>query len=789
MEKGLTSQQAAEKLKAFGKNEIITTSSFSALSLFLSQLPTVINGILALAAIFSFAIKNLIDGFFILAILFLNAVFGFIQEYRAEKSLEKLKEFIKATSRVFRNEKETEIPTAEIVPDDVVVLSEGDRIPADGILTLGQHLEVDESLLTGESLPMLKKQGDPLLKGTLVVKGKGHLLVKKTGMKTRFGQIAQGLSQITSDKTSLQKHLDSLGKVLSLLAIVIALLLIPIGLTQERALFPLLLLAISIGIAAIPEGLPAVVTIALAIGTHRMAKKNAIVRKMPAVETLGSIQVILIDKTGTLTQNSMQVKKWWTRKKADFSLMLRAALFGNTASLVQKAGSFSKENVEVVGDKTDGALLSWVHNNVEDIVSLEKEGKVTDEYVFDPASKTITTVWEKDGKKYVFVRGAPEVILAKSTLLEKEKKEIQKHFESYAKEGLRIIGFGTKVIKDGKTKREDLERDLDFLGFVGIYDPPRKEAKQAVENAKAAGIRTVMVTGDNEFTALAIAREVGLIEKDEEVITGDKLDQITDADLEKLLDKIRIFARAKPEDKLRLVSLFKKRGTIVGVTGDGVNDALALKRADVGIAMGQSGTDVAKEASQIVLTDDNFSTIVHAVLEGRTIYSNIVKAVTYLLSGNLSELALIVFATLLGMPSPLLPTQILWINLVTDGLPALALAADSKDDNLLRSSPRNPHQPILTQKRILFITGVGLGLSLILLVFFQLLLEANSETFARTVTFNLLVFLHLIIAFLVRGRGIFQPNRFLILAVLGTIVVQLTITFVPFLQNIFHLGF
>lgn len=797
MEKGLSTKEALEKLLLVGKNEISMVTRFSPLSLFFSQFPTFINGILALASLFSFIIGDGLDGSLILCILLLNGIFGFIQEYKAEKSLEKLKTFITPLARVVRDGKETQIPSSELVPGDVVILSEGDRIVADGKLFHSFHPEIDESILTGESIPVIKKDDDLVFGGTLIIKGKGMLSIEKTGMNTRFGQIAQTLATIETDKTPLQKNLTSLGKILSLIAIFISVSLIPIGLSQGKPLFPLLLLSVSIAIAAIPEGLPAVITIALAIGTNRMAKKNAIIRKMPAVETLGSVQIIISDKTGTLTQNNMRVKKHWVHKKESMEKVLRACVLGNTASLVIKEDG--GDDWDVVGDKTDGALLLFAKSYIKDLENFRNEGKILDEYVFDPEAKTITTVFEKNSskgrfasgqkKKYVFVRGAPEEILEKCALSKEEKQKIEHLFEEYAKEGLRVIGFGWKTETHNNKKRKHLENNLEFLGFVGIYDPPRPEAAQTIRMAKEAGIHTVMVTGDNELTALAIAKEIGLIQKDEDVITGEELQNISDEELQKVLLKTPVFARTNPQDKLRLVNLFKEMGYIVGVTGDGVNDTLALKRADVGIAMGQSGTDVAREASDIVLTDDNFATLVNAVEEGRTIYNNIVKAITYLLSGNLAEISLVFFAALLGIPSPLLPTQILWINIVTDGLPALALASDTKDVSLLTQKPRNPTQPILTLSRIVFILSVGFGLSVSLLLLFYTLLGMGNETLARTITFNALAICHVLIAFLVRGVSLFKAGRFLWITVFITILVQIIVSTTPFFQTIFHLGF
>lgn len=786
MDSGLTSADAREKIKQFGKNEIKIKKNYNGLSIFLSQFPTFINAILFAGGLFSFLIGNFVDAFFIASILVLSAVFGFLQEYNAEKSLEKLKNYIKPLSRVIRNGKEVEIPSVELVPGDIVLLNEGEHVPADGKIILSHHLEIDESVLTGESIPVAKNSLDLAFSGTLVSKGRGRLLIENTGMNTRFGKIATSLSSIETGKTPLQKNLSTLGKIISIAAIIISFSLIPIGLSQNRDLFHLILLSISAAVSAIPEGLPAVITIALAIGTKRMAKKNAIVRKMSAVETLGAVQIILSDKTGTLTKNEMVVKQFWLAKKEKLKFLLMAGLIGNTASLIEKGEA---DKYEIVGDKTDGAVLLWIKKQVNNFKSLIDDGKVIDEFVFDPNTKLITSVFEENNKRYVFVRGAPEKILEISSGTEDEKKKIESGFESFAKQGLRVIAFGYKIQEDKTIKeRKHLESSVEFLGYVGIYDPPRQEAIEAIKNAKEAGIKTIMVTGDNEITALAIAKEVGLIEKDEDVITGDELDKISDEQLKKLILRTSVFARTRPEDKLRLVTLLKEMGFVVGVTGDGVNDALALKKADVGISMGLTGTDVAKEASDIVLADDNFSTLIKAVLEGRTIYNNILKSITYLLSSNLSEISLIFVAALLNMPNPLIPTQILWINLVTDGLPALALASDNRDRSILKEKPRDPKQQILTRRRLSFIGLVGFSLSGVLLIIFSFLLQNESEAFARTIIFNLLIFSHMALAFLVRGGSIFKFNKLLYASLVITIILQFIITTTPFFQKVFQLG-
>jgi len=790
MEKGLASLEALEKLKTFGKNEITTQERSSTFSLFLSQFPTFINGILITASILSFITASIIDGAFILIILFLNAFFGFVQEYRAGKSLDKLKTYVKTVVRVIRDGKESQLDAVDLVPGDIVLVCEGDRIPSDGKIVSDKFLEIDESVLTGESLSVIKNRGESIFLGTLITKGSSRFVVETTGNKTRFGQIAQTLAQVVPDKTPLQKRLDGLAKVLSIVILLIAAFIIPIGIFQGKEFIFLLLIAVSIGVAAIPEGLPAVVTISLAIGTGKMAKRKAIVRRMQSVETLGAVQIIITDKTGTLTQNRMAVKKYWTGKKEYIVSLLKACVLGNTASIIEKVG---KENPDVVGDKTDGALLLFARQHKQDLQNLQKEGSILEEYSFDPQKSTVTTIWiSKENTKHIFVRGAPEVVLSKSKVTEKEKEDITKLYQEYAKEGLRVIGFASRTSDHHPLHlaREDAEKNLNFLGLVGIYDPPRLEAKKAVEEAKKAGIQTIMVTGDNTLTASAIAKEIGLLEESDDIATGEEIDKMTDEQLQKIILKTRIFARTKPEDKLRLVTVLKKMGFVVGVTGDGVNDALALKRADVGLAMGESGTDVAKEASDIVLTDDNFSTVVAAVEEGRTIYNNILKSITYLLSGNLSEILFVFLSTLFGLPNPLFPTQILWINLVTDGLPALALASDNKDPYILNKKPRNPNAPILSNHRLIFILTSGITLSLLFILVFNAMLKlSGSEMIARTVAFNLLIASHMALAFIVRGKLMFKLNKFLIIGVLATLLLQTIITFNPFFQNIFRLGF
>jgi Ca2+-transporting ATPase len=782
--KGLTNREAKLKLLQHGKNVIHSEKTASLQQIFFSQFPTVINGILAIAAVFSFFIGNILDGIFIAAIILINGLLGFIQEYRAARSMERLKDYTAPTARVIREEKEEEILAENLVPDDVVILDEGSRVPADGALIVSHHLEVDESILTGESLVVIKQMHDTVFLGTLVTKGRGYFKAGKTGMQTRFGQITSTVSTIKSEKTPLQKNLDDLGKTLSFAVVVAGLLVVPIGLTYGGSLVPLILVGASIGVAAIPEGLPAVVTIAFALGAHRMAKQGAIVRKMASIETLGAVQVILSDKTGTITQNLMRVKSYWLEHQEKLPLLLKACVLGNTASLVEKGDG---KTFEIVGDQTDGALLLWAREQAGKS-PVPDNGKVQDEYVFDPEYKTITTVWKQGGATYVFVRGAPEAILSKSTLPVKQKEEVIKRFEQFAKEGLRIIAFAVKTERHtGKLAREHLERGLTFLGFVGIYDPPREDVMEAIKKSRLAGIHVIMVTGDNEFTALSLAKDIGLIDTHEDVVTGGELTKMSDNELENIILKTRIFARTQPDEKQRLVSILQKKGLVVGVTGDGVNDALALKKSDVGIAMGQGGTDVAKEASDIILTDNNFATLIKATEEGRVIYKNITNAVIYLIAGNLAEISLVLLAALFKLPFVLLPTQILWMNLVTDSLPAIALATGSRDTSVMRKKPRSSNEPILNAGRLMIICFIGFSLSGLLLVLFALLLKTNTEAQARGVIFNLMIYFQLLVVMAIGRHSLKRGNIFLVFTVVLIFLLQVTISSLPFFQEIFHL--
>lgn len=750
---GLSTKEVLELQKKYGTNTVETEEKLFIFSLLFSQYKNITTLILFVAAVFSLFIGDRIDATFIFLVLVLNGVFGFIQEYRAHNTLGKLKELVSPIALVIRNSQEVEIDAREVVPGDTVVLREGDKIPADGKLITDVVMEVDEAILTGESIPVEKRNGDKLYSGTFVTQGRGNMSVSSIGFQTKLGKIATELEGTKKPEIPLAKNLSTLSQRLAFAALVLSFGLIPVGLLQGRDLDQTILIAVSVAVALIPEGLGLIVTVALAVGAYRMIKRKAIIRKMASVETLGATNVILSDKTGTLTQNKMEVKKFWLGNKEHMHLFVRCMTLGNTSNLVLKEDG---GGYEITGDQTDGALLSFAQSHVPDLSIFQGEGKVVEEKPFDPETKTIEVTWEHNGQKHIFMRGAPESIIKRIA-----KPEHDEHaLSTYQKEGLRVIAFAHKKAEDSH---------FSFLGIVGLYDAPRLEAKQAIQEAGEAGIRIVMVTGDNPITAKSIAEELGLIKEGELIMTHEEIEKMSNEELLPLMPKIKIFARMMPSDKLRLVRLYKQTGAIVAVTGDGVNDALALSEAHIGIAMGR-GTAVAKEEADMVITDDNLYTIVKAIEEGRSIYNNVIRAITFLIATNLTEFGLIFFAILFNLPLPLTPTQILWINLIGDSLPAFALATDNKRQNLLKVLPRNAKEQILNWKRLRFILGITLMFSLLLLVLFIASLYTGTKH-ADFLVFNTLVVGEMVIIFIIRG-GIFPLNKFMITSVLITLILQ-----------------
>lgn len=784
-QKGLTSTQAKEKLSEVGLNQLPSKKTYSAFKLFFAQFKNLMVWLLIFAAGLSYVVGHAMDGMLILIILSLNIGLGFWQEFKASKELEALRKLEVAMARVFRDGKQIEIPSKEIVPGDWVILEAGDRIPADGKLIESFQMYVNESALTGESLPVIKtdkKDENELFFGTNVTAGRGKLLVEKTGVSTRFGKIAITLSEVEEEKTPLEISLNGLARNLGLVAIFIAVLVFGIRLFQGYALIETLTSSIALMVAAVPEGLPAVVTVLLALGVRKMYAKKTLVRKMSAVESLGATSVICTDKTGTLTKNEMSVRKVLVEAKNEKDLILNGIVC-NSSSLVLKEDG----KMDILGDTTEGALLLWAKDKKVDYDEIRKSGHIIEEEPFNLEKRRMTVIWGSADGAVLYTKGAPESILPLCKLTPKKLKEVDKSYKEMAQTGLRVLAFAKIKVIGKKTGIERLEKDLEFQGLVGIADSPRLEAKEAIRKARNAGIITVMVTGDNELTARAIAKEVGLLDDGGEILTGAQLEELSEEELKARALKVRVFARVIPEHKLRIVKAYQSLGKIVAVTGDGVNDALALKQAHVGVAMGTTGTDVAKEASDIIILDDNLSTIVAAIEEGRRIYNNIFKVVKFQLAGNLSEVIVIVGAAIFGLPAPLSATQILWINFVTDGLPALSLAADAASENTMKASPRNVGKSILDFATLRYISTAAFLIGFFSLgSFIYAYYNINTPT-AHALAFSLIVLLQMVFIFVMRRHHSIWSNKYLLLSVGMVVISQVLILTVPFLRNIFGL--
>lgn len=767
---GLTTVQAKEALSKFGLNQLPRKGGESFITLFFRQLKNPLSLLLAVAILISFIVGDRIDAILISLILILNSVLGFWQDFKASRELEALKSFEVTYSRVIRDGAQIEVPSAEIVPGDVVILEPGDKIPADGQIIESYSLSVQESILTGESLPIVKSEKpdeNNVFFGTTVVSGRAKFKVLNIGTKTKFGSIAQNLSSIEDDQTPLEKALLTLSKGIGAAAVGVAVLIFAFRTSQGFEMSEMLLTSIALMVAVVPEGLPAVVTIILALGVRKMYQKKALVRKMIAVESLGAATVICSDKTGTLTKNEMRVKEVKVNHRLEDELY-RCAVLCNSANLIVKedGGSF-----DILGDTTEGALLLWAKEKQIDIDLMRSEGKLVEEIPFDLKKRKMTVFYEEKGKKYEFTKGAPEVLIVESKLSKKDREFWDLEYQKMAGEGLRVLAFS----KNGQ-----------FLGLLGISDEVRPEVKDAIKLTKQAGIKVVMITGDNELTAKALGEEIGLLGEGDEILTGSELDELSDEEFLRRIERVRIFARIAPESKLRIVKAYQKLGEVVAVTGDGVNDALALKQAEVGVAMGKIGTDVSREASDVVLLDDNFATLVSVIEQGRLIYSNILKVVKFLLAGNLSEVLLIGLAVILGLPIPLLATQILWINFVTDGLPALALGFDSASPNIMRTPPRL-NSNILSFLVIRYIAIAGLTIAVACLAIFYWVNMYLGLEQARAVTFSALIVFQMILPFIIRRHHSFLSNKKLVISVGFTLIMQILILTVPILQKLFKL--
>ncbi|HCE30715.1 hypothetical protein A2778_03390 [Candidatus Daviesbacteria bacterium RIFCSPHIGHO2_01_FULL_40_24] len=765
---GLTTHQAEELLKKYGLNALPQKQNSSALKVFLKQVQNPLSYLLIGAVVLSFVIGDKLDAFLIAAILILNTILGFWQEYKASRELEALRKLEVEYARVERDGRQIEISSSLLVPGDLVILESGDRIPADGKIAECYSLQVNESILTGESLPVIKsdkKDENLVYFGTTVTSGRAKIWVLQTGVQTKFGILAQQLSLVEDEQTPFEKALANFSKGLGLGALVISVVIFILRMLQGYELSEVLLSSIALMVAVVPEGLPAVVTIVLALGMRKMYKKNALVRKMIAVESLGTATIICTDKTGTLTKNEMRVKEIKVLGLQEKELLLCSVLC-NSANLVLKEKGF-----DILGDTTEGALLLWAKDKGVDIELTRSEGKLLEEIPFSLETRKMTVVWQNGSKKSVYVKGAPEVLIPNSNLSEKDQKKWELEYQEMAKKGLRVLAFS---------------KDRKFLGLAGIADEVRAEVKDAIKQTKQAGIKVVMVTGDNELTAKAIGEEVGLLSDGDEILTGIQLTQLDEEEFLQIIGKVKIFARITPAQKLRIVRAYQLLGEVVAVTGDGVNDVLALKQAEIGVSMGITGTDTSKEASDIILLDDNFATLVSAVEQGRLIYSNILKVVKFLLTGNLSEMLLIVGGAVLGLPAPLLPIQILWINFVTDGPPALALGFDSPSSALMRVPPRKKLN-LLNKDSMRFILIGGVTISILCLLAFYLTFTLVGLQTSHAVTFTLMVFLQMLLPFIMRRHHTILSNKRLFLSVAIILLMQILIIVFPPLRSLFKI--
>lgn len=810
---GLSSQEAKNRLKEYGPNILKEEKRKSPILLFLEQFISPVVWILIGAMVLSYLFHETTDTIVIGAIVVLNALLGFVQEYKAEGAIEALKKLIALKTIVIRDGKEREISAEELVPGDVILLQTGDKAPADAQLLESANLQTQEAALTGESTPVRKdlvvytektpiaERKSLLYAGTIIVSGHAKAVVVQTGMKTEMGKIAKLIQEAKPEPTLLQKELGTLSIFLGGLVVAIAGIVFLLGYIQGRETTEMIMASIALAVAAIPEGLPAVVTIALSVGVVRMARTNALIRKLPSVETLGACSVICSDKTGTLTHNEMTVVRLYanrqeigvsgagyeptgmfTKNPENCKQLLVCGVLNNDSNLVKN------ETWQSIGDPTETALLVAAKKAGIDPLKLRTEYPRTGEIEFTSERKRMTTIHKVGAKKIAYVKGAPEIILARCTkilidnrvykLTREEKNRIFEKNEEFAEKALRVLGFAYKEITNEK-KAEEVESELTFLGLQAMIDPPRKEVRDAIALCESAGIKVVMITGDHLKTAQAIAKDLAIPGR---AITGPEIETIPD--FAKEVEEIGVYARVDPEHKMKIVEALKKNRHVVAMTGDGVNDAPALKKADIGIAMGISGTEVAKEASTMILADDNFTSIVNAVREGRVIFDNIKKFVVYLLSCNLGEVLTVFMAMLIKMPLPLTALQILWMNLVTDGLPALALGVEPPEPGVMKRQPRNIKEKIVSPGRALNMTLVGGFMTLVTLFVFDYYQPEIDLAYAQTVAFSTLIFAQIMNSIAQRSEhdSIFKlgfTNRWIWGAILSTVILQLILLYTP----------
>ena len=834
---GLSSSEVQSRLKISGRNVLEEEKRRSPLAIFLEQFKDVIIIILIVAVLISFILGEYLDAIAILAILILNAIIGFVQEYRAEKAIAELKKLAGKKAIVIRDGKKEEVDASELVPGDIIILEAGMVVPADARLIEAVNLETQEASLTGESMPVSKtteqlpeaiplaERKNMVYSSTIIVRGRGTAVVTSTGMNTEVGKIARLIQNPDEDITPLQKRLKRMGILLSYLILGICAFVLVAQILRNSEIFrmivsldlavfstpifvEILINSVALAVAALPEGLPAIVTIALALGVHRMAKRNALVRKLPAVETLGCVNVICTDKTGTLTCNEMTVRKIFVDGKTaevsgeGYKTDGKISEVSRDSKLLLEIGALCNDaDIEngINGDPTEIALLVSAAKLGISKRSLSEDLPRVGEIPFESERKMMSTLHLDLKRKRILscVKGSPEIVIRRCSkimingkefkLTKRHRDEILKANEEFSFQALRVLAFAFREFKGTKLNeaiKKNAESELTFVGLQAMMDPPRPEVFSAIEKCKDAGIRVVMITGDQKQTAHAVARQLGI--ESEGVLTGDEIDSL--GSLDSVIDKVSIYARVSPEHKIKIVEALKKKGLVVAMTGDGINDAPALKKSDIGIAMGVTGTDVAKEAADMVLTDDNFASIVNAVEEGRVIYDNIKKFVRYLISSNLAEVLIIFLSILIGIPTPLVAIQILWINIATDGLPAIALGVEPHEKDIMKRSPRSINDEIINKKDLLIMLALAGAMTVETLLVFRAYLPDIEK--ARAAAFTMIVMLEMFNVLnckhlekpILKG-GIFS-NRKLIYAIIGSVGMHFIILYSP-LNSIF----
>lgn len=816
---GLSNAQAADRLKKYGPNALVEGKKKSVLQVFLEQFKDLLVVILIVAAIISMLSGQGESTIVIFAVLILNAILGTVQYFKAEKSLESLKAMSSPTAKVLRGGAKVEVPSKEVVPGDIVFLEAGDLVVADGRVIENFSLKVNESSLTGESegvekteevIPgekvALGDQKNMVFSGSLVTYGRATVVVTGTGMHTEIGKIASLMNQTQQRKTPLQQSLDDFSKKLAVIILAICVVVFGLSLYREMPILDSLMFAVALAVAAIPEALSSIVTIVLAMGTQKMAKENAIIKDLKAVESLGSVSVICSDKTGTLTQNKMCVQKIYADGQLldgkDLQLpndpqrlLLKIAILASDATSVDGAD---------IGDPTEVALVQLGDLFGVEEVAYRQQHPRLGEIAFDSDRKLMSTLHDIDGTPTLLTKGAIDVMLGRATKIftskgvlpldEAGKQEILRVNNALSEQGLRVLAFGYRPLDAVRPLTLEDETDMTFVGLISMIDPPREESMQAVADAKRAGIRTVMITGDHKVTATAIARKIGIFTDGDMALEGVELDAMSDEELDQKLAKIAVYARVSPENKIRIVDAWQRKGRIVSMTGDGVNDAPALKKADIGVAMGITGTEVSKDAASMILEDDNFATIVKAVLNGRNVYENIKNAIQFLLSGNMAAILCVLFASIVGLPMPFAPVHLLFINLLTDSLPAIAIGMEPARKDLLDRKPRDPKEPILNRSLLGKIFGQGLLIGIATMAAFYIGYgSTQNAALAMTMAFATLTLARLFHGFNCRGeKSIFRlglgSNKYSLMAFAAGIVLLAAVLLLPFLETLFQVA-